>query len=106
MIHDPFGRSRLPDGFTREDRVRLLGEVARDLLAGRTPPLPARLFVGGAINAWLANGGGLEHDYLKVNARRGSHRTPATIWACHRDEGERFEDGGNSTCPQQNEESR
>jgi len=81
--HDPFGRSALPAGFSREDRVRLLREVADALLAGRPPDRAAALFVGGAFDAWLTHGGALERDYLGVTPPRGSHRTAAAI---HRDE--------------------
>lgn len=84
--HDPFGRSALPAGFSREDRVRLLREVADALLADRPPDRAAALFVGSAFDAWLTRGGGLgalERDYLGVTPPRGSHRTAAAI---HRDE--------------------
>lgn len=90
--HDPFGRSALPPTFSREDRVRLLREVADALIAGRAPGRAAALFVGGALDAWLRGGGGLgalERDYLHVTPPRGSHRTPAAVAAAQSDEGQR-----------------
>jgi len=80
--HDPFGRSALPAAFSREDRVRLLREVADALIGGRAPDRAAALFVGGALDAWLHGGGGLgalERDYLRVTPPRGSHRTAAAV---------------------------
>lgn len=92
--HDPFGRSALPPTFSREDRVRLLREVADALIAGRAPGRAAALFVGGALDAWLRGGGGLgalERDHLRVTPPRGSHRTPAAVAraAAQADEGQR-----------------
>ena len=81
---DPFGRSRLPPAFDRADRVRLLAEVAEALLAGRLPSRASALFVGGALLAWLAQGGrtgALERDFFKVAAPRRSTLTAARLWA-------------------------
>src|SRR5690349_11614652 len=79
---DPFGRpSAAPLDVTREGRVYLLAEAARALLAGRRPPPAAALFLGGAIGAWLAQGGDLDKDFLRVRAPRGSHRRPDRIAA-------------------------
>ncbi len=81
--HDPFGRSRLPADFTREDRVRLLDEVALALLEGRRPSRAAELFVGGALWSWLREGGrvgSLERDFLKVTAPRRSTLTARRLW--------------------------
>jgi hypothetical protein len=64
---------------TREDRVRLLGEFAEAVLAGREPDRAAAIFLAGALRAWLERGGSLEGDYLRVH-QRGSHRTPSAIW--------------------------
>ncbi len=94
---DPFGRARLPSGFTREHRIRLLREVADALIAGRRAPREAELFVGSALDAWLREGGGigaLERDYLMTTPPRGSRRTPAEILRheAHRDEREEDED--------------
>lgn len=72
-------RARAPAAITREDRVRMLAEVSQALLDGEAPSRAAALFVGGAIASWLAEGGDLAKDFLKVN-RRGSHLTPARIW--------------------------
>lgn len=80
---DPFAilaGARAPAELPREDRVRLLGEAAQALLEGRMPSDKARLFLGGALVAWLARGGDLERDYLRVR-QRGSHRTPSKLWA-------------------------
>ena len=68
-LHDPFSRTRLPAASTREDRVRLVGEAAEALLHGRLPDAPARLFLAGAISAWLARGGDLEPTICKLPRR-------------------------------------
>lgn len=85
---DPFGRSRLPGDFTREGRVRLIAEAARALLDGRLPSAEARLFLAGAIAAWLEAGGrcgSLERDYLRVTGRPRSRLTPQRLLArCER----------------------
>jgi hypothetical protein len=73
------GGVRAPRGATREDRVRLLGEFAAAVLAGRQPDRASAVFVAGALHAWLERGGSLERDFLRVR-ERGSHRTPAAIW--------------------------
>ena len=82
--NDPFGRGRLPETFSREQRIRLLAEVAHALLDGRTPSRPAALFLASALSAWLAQGGtcgSLERDFLKVAAPRRSTLTPGRLWA-------------------------
>lgn len=80
---DPFGRVRLPGDFTRAGRVRLLKEAADALVRGEAPPAEAALWLGGALQAWLANGkpGELERRYLHVRAPRGCHHTPQAIAA-------------------------
>ena len=81
---DPFGRSAIPAGFTREDRVRLLAEAAEALLAGRLPDPAARLFLGGALQSWLRDGGrlgALERDHLRVAAPHRSTMTAARLYA-------------------------
>ncbi len=100
LFHDPFGRARLPTGYTREHRIRLLREVADALLGGRRASREAELFIGSAFDAWLREGGGigaLERDFLRVTPPRGSRRTPAEILRheAHRDEREEDEDAGN-----------
>ncbi len=83
MPHDPFGRSALPPTFDREGRVRLIAEAAQALIAGALPAAPARLFVAGALLAWLRDGGrvgALERDYLKVAAPRSSKHTASELW--------------------------
>lgn len=80
---DPFARARLPADFSRQDRVRLLAEVAQALLDGREPSRAAALFVGGAVSAWLAQGGrigALERDFLRVAAPRSSRHTASELW--------------------------
>lgn len=82
-LHDPFGRSRLPVGFDRESRVRLIARAAEALLAGRLPDAPARLFLASALQAWLREGGrvgALERDYLRVAAPRSSRHTASELW--------------------------
>lgn len=83
LPHDPFNRSRLPAGFDRADRVRLIAEAAEALLEGRMPDPAARMFVGGALVAWLRDGGrigALERDFLKVAAPRSSRHTASELW--------------------------
>jgi hypothetical protein len=48
-------------------------------MRGELPEPSARLFVAGALGAWLANGGDLERDYFRVKAPKGSHFTPARL---------------------------
>lgn len=79
QAHDPFGRARLPADFNREGRVRLLGELFRDLMAGRPPSREAAMFLGGAGLAWLERGGSLERDYLRVVKPKSRH-TAAYLW--------------------------
>ena len=87
MIHDPFDRSRLPIGFTREDRIRLLAEFRSAVLEGRPPPAEAAMFLASALDGYLQHGGDLARDFLRITPPRGSHRTPRAI-ARHHDEGE------------------
>ncbi|MCL4182155.1 MAG: hypothetical protein KJ011_01755 [Burkholderiaceae bacterium] len=70
--------------FSREDRVRLIAEAAEALLDGRLPRPAARLFVGGALQAWLREGGrcgALERDFLKVTQRQRSRLSPQRLYA-------------------------
>ena len=81
---DPFGRSHLPPAFDRAARVRLIDELARALLEGREPSAAARLFVAGALSAWLRDGGrcgSLERDFLRVTQRERSKLTPQRLLA-------------------------
>ena len=78
--NDPFGRNRLPPDFDRERRIALLGESASALLAGELPSIEERMFLGGALHAWLSLGGSLERDFLRV-VKPKSHHTPARVWA-------------------------
>jgi len=83
-MHDPFGRSALPPAFDREARVRLIAEAAEALLAGEMPNAAARLFVAGALSAWLRDGGrcgSLERDFLRVTQRERSTLTPQRLLA-------------------------
>lgn len=64
--------------------MRLLAEAADALLAGRMPSSAARLFLAGALSAWLREGGrigALERDFLKVAAPARSTHTPARVWS-------------------------
>lgn len=79
MQHDPFNRSRLPGDFSREGKVRLLGEAFRALMDGRLPSREAALFLGSAGMAWLEGGGSLERDFLRVVKPKSRH-TPAYLW--------------------------
>lgn len=88
---DPFGRTALPatagrDRYSREHRVRLVGQAAQDLvaLAHQLPHPQAALFVGAALEAWLRTGGALgslERDHLQVTGPARSRLTPARLWA-------------------------
>ena len=101
MLNDPFGRSRLPATFDREGRVRLVAEAARILLDHGGP---AALFVGGALSAWLQEGGrlgALERDFLRVSAPWRSNATPSRIWAATRSA--TSEDGTSKMEPSQPE---
>lgn len=74
-----------PNGFVtstedRRQRVRWLREAAACLLDGRPVPRDAALYLGGAVSAWLARGGRLDRDFLRVAAPRGSHSTPQAIF--------------------------
>lgn len=84
------GGARVPAaaGLERADRVRLIGRAAQQLLDSGTDE---GLFTGGALLAWLKNGGSLQGRYFRVT-ERGSHHTPARLWsliADERQEGER-----------------
>lgn len=74
------GGARAAEASTREGRVVVIGEAMRAMLEGRPLSAAARGLLGGAIAVWFDQGGALE-DYLRVNAPRGSHRTPQRIWA-------------------------
>ncbi len=81
---DPFGRGALPPTFDRAGRVRLIAEAADALLKGELPEPAARLFLAGAISAWLKQGGrvgDLERTYLRVSAPPRSTMTPARLLA-------------------------
>jgi hypothetical protein len=83
LLHDPFGRAGIPRDFDRAGRVRLIAEVAAALLDGRDPGRVAALFVGGALEAWLQEGGrvgDLERVFLKVAAPERSRLTPGRLW--------------------------
>lgn len=62
----------------------MVAQAAEALLAGRLPDAPARLFLGGALQAWLREGGrcgALERDYLRVTQRERSRLTPQRLFA-------------------------
>lgn len=65
----------------REQYAQWFAEVADGLLQGKPMSIEARLFVGGAHSAWLADGcrGDLVRDYLHLRPVRGSHRTAAEL---------------------------
>ena len=88
-----FGRSRLPLTQSVEGRVALLAAAAEALLKDELPGKEARLFLGSALSAWLAQGGDLARDYLRI-VRAKSHRTASRIFqeiqrenSAHQDEG-------------------
>lgn len=64
--------------------MRLIAEAAEALLAGEMPNAAARLFIAGALQAWLREGGrcgALERDYLRVTQRERSRLTPQRLYA-------------------------
>ena len=71
----------MPGDFSRQGRVALLAEVAGALFAGEHPSREAALFVAAALTGWLAQGGDLTRDYLRVTAPRGSHDQPWRVYA-------------------------
>jgi hypothetical protein len=76
----------------REGRVRLIGEAAHMLIKTGTP---AGLFAGGALLAWLENGGHLERDFLMVVKAQSRH-TAAYLgqeFLAHHDERASDKDG-------------
>jgi len=79
------GGGRVPGALTREGRVALVHEAAAALLDGRAPRPEAAIFLGSALHHWLARGGSLERDYLRVH-QRGSHLTPQRLAALIVDE--------------------
>lgn len=80
---------KAPATLDREGRVRLLGEAAEALLAGKLPEPEARLFLAGGLLAWLEGGGRLTSTFWKVDPVRGSKRTASALWrARHRDDAE------------------
>ena len=68
--HDPFAIARSPASLERQERVALLLAAADALLRGDAPDRAAALFLGGALRAWLTEGGNLERDFLHVKAPR------------------------------------
>jgi hypothetical protein len=80
MLHDPFNRVRLPGDFSREGRVRLLGEAFDALVRGEMPSPEACMFLAAGGIAWLEQGGDLLGDYWKVKAPAGSHHTASALW--------------------------
>ena len=97
------GRSRVPLTHTREGRVALIGSAAEALLNDQLPSKESRMFLGSALSAWLAQGGDLSRDFLKV-VRPQSRRTASRIWqeiqaknAAHCDEREESDEAGELT---------
>ena len=77
-LNDPFGRARhSADTLPREERVRLLLELADSLQRGAAPPANAS-WIGEALEAWILNGGMFDQR-LRIRGPAGSHRTPACI---------------------------
>ena len=72
--------TRAPAASDRQYRIKLLGEFATATLAGKKPSRESVMFVAGAVSGWLANGGDLERDYLRVTGKAGSHCTAANLW--------------------------
>jgi len=80
---DPWGRPLVePERLDRGERVELLAQAARALVAGRAPAPYAAAYLGRALLDWLADGGDLERR-LGVRPERGSRRRPQAIIAQH-----------------------
>jgi hypothetical protein len=71
--------SRLPEGHEREQRVRWIAETALALIRNELPSHEACVFVGGALMAWLEQGGDLCREYFRV-VKRASHHTPSYLY--------------------------
>jgi hypothetical protein len=87
LLHDPFGRCKpgVVADFSREDRVRLLGEFSEAVLAGVEPSKGSMMFVAAGIASWLTIGGGLTRDFWKVSGPQGCTVTEAILWRRMRD---------------------
>jgi hypothetical protein len=85
--HDPFCRCKpgLLADFSREDRVRLLGEFAEAVMCGQAPSKEVAMFVASGLAAWLDRGGSLTRDYWRVAGPQGCTITEAIIWKRMRD---------------------
>jgi hypothetical protein len=82
LLHDPFGRCKpgLVADFSREDRVRLLGEFFEAVLAGVEPNKGAMMFVASGLAAWLERGGSLTRDYWEVAGPQGCTLTESILY--------------------------
>lgn len=80
--HDPFDRCSpgFVPKYSREDRVRLLGELADAVLAGEPPPRNALIFLATALSSWLQDGGSLTRDFLQTAGAQGCTVTEAHLW--------------------------
>jgi hypothetical protein len=85
---DPFGRinGTIARTLSREGRVQLLGELSRDLIAGRRPDPAAARWLGLQLAAWLdaeapSKSADLARDFLEVSAPPRSKSTPQRLWA-------------------------
>jgi hypothetical protein len=98
-LNAAWGNSRVPAALDRRQRVRLIGQFATAMLAGRTPSKESTRFTCGALLAWLQSGGSLERTYLQTT-RPKSHHTASFLWreiTAHRDERHRAGDADTLT---------
>jgi hypothetical protein len=86
-LHDPFRQCRpgLVADFSREDRVRLLGDFADAVMRGEAPRKEVAMFVASGLAAWLDRGGSLTRDYFRVCGVQGCTLTPSILWRRMRD---------------------
>lgn len=76
---DAFGRPIVaPAELGRVERVDLLRQAAEALAAGRSPSPYVARYLADALEAWLHDGGDLEH-VLGVRPPRGSRKRPETL---------------------------
>ncbi|MFT3804963.1 MAG: hypothetical protein QM766_27560 [Burkholderiaceae bacterium] len=73
------GRPMLIEPIDREQRVAAIAIVAACLSRGEPAPPALGRFVGRSLAQWLADGGDLARDHLKVAPVRGSRATPSAL---------------------------
>jgi hypothetical protein len=82
LFHDPFRQCRpgLAPDFSREDRIRLIGQFSESVLRGEAPSKEASMLVAAGLAAWLERGGSLTRDYWRVAGPQGCTVTESILW--------------------------